>query len=54
MFYHLLRKEGGPHQNRFCLIYRKYGEIKFASIPTMTRIDNPIEDQTDITSVTPF
>lgn len=54
MFYHLLRKEGSPYQNRFCLIYRKYGEIKFAPLPAMTRIDNPIEDQTNFTSVTPF
>lgn len=54
MFYDLLRKEGSPYQKRFCLIYRKYGVIQVASIPTMTRFDNPIENQTDITSVTPF
>lgn len=54
MFYDLLRKEGGPYQKRLCLIYRKYGVIQVASIPTMTRFDNPIENQTDFTSVTPF
>ena len=54
MFYHLLRKEGSRYQTRLCILYREFGKIKFAPIPAMTRIDDPIEDQTNFTSVTPF
>lgn len=54
MFYDLLCKEGSPYKTRLCIVYREFGNIKFAPISTMTRIDNPIENQTDITSVTPF
>jgi hypothetical protein len=54
MFYHLLRKTGGPHQKRFCIIYREFGVRKFASIEALTRFDDASEDKTDIMAVLPL
>ncbi|WP_222944369.1 hypothetical protein [Pseudomonas lurida] len=54
MFYHLLRKTGGPHQKRLCIIYREFGVRKFASIEALTRFDDASEDKTDIMAVLPL
>lgn len=54
MFYELLRKAGGPHQKRLCIIYREFGEIRFACINALTRFDDPIEDKTEFLAVTPL
>lgn len=46
----LLRKAGGDHQTRLCILYRRFGELKFATLP-FTRFDDAIEDETDIFAV---
>lgn len=52
--YELLRQAGGPHRKRFCVVYREFGQLKFAPIGALTRIDDPEDDKTDIFSVTPL
>lgn len=47
----VLRRAGGPHQTRLCIIYRRFGHPKFASLPGLTRFDSALEDATDILSV---
>ncbi len=54
MLYHLLRKNGGPHQKRLCIIYREFGVRKFAPIEALTRFDDASEDKTDIMAVLPL
>jgi len=53
-FYHLLRREGSIYQRRLCVTYRENGKISFASIPALTLIDDPTNDQTDIFAVPPL
>jgi predicted amidohydrolase len=45
----LLRRSNSPHQNRLCVLYRRYGELKFAQLP-VTRFDDALMDQRDILS----
>lgn len=54
MFYNLLRKAGGPHQKRLCILYREFGMRKFAPIDALTRFDDALEDKTDIMAVPPL
>lgn len=49
----LLRRAGGPHQNRLCVFYRRFGELKFAQLPGITRFDDGLMDERDILSVDP-
>lgn len=49
----LLRQTGGPNQTRLCVCYRHFGELKFAPLPGMTRIDEALMDERDILSVDP-
>lgn len=44
----LLRREGGPDCVRVCVAFRRYGAVTFASLPGLTRFDDPLQDQTDI------
>lgn len=46
----LLRKAGGPYQTRLCVLYRRFGEVKFPSLP-LTRFDDALDDETDILAV---
>ena len=46
----LLRKAGGVHQTRLCVLYRRFGELRFATLP-FTRFDDAMEDETDILAV---
>ena len=48
----LLRKAGGDDQKRLCVLYRRFGELKFATLP-LTRFDDALEDETDILAVQP-
>jgi predicted amidohydrolase len=52
--YELLRQAGGPHQKRFCIMYREFGELKFAGISALTRFDDPSEDKTEFLAVAPL
>jgi hypothetical protein len=54
MFYDLLRKAGGPHQKRLCIMYREFGKVRFAPINALTRFDDPIEDKTEFLAVPPL
>lgn len=49
----LLRRAGGPHQNRLCVFYRRFGDLKFAPLPGITRFDDALMDERDILSVDP-
>jgi len=53
MLIDLLRRAGGPHQTRLCVLYRHFGELKFASLASLTRFDDAMTDQTDILAVNP-
>jgi hypothetical protein len=53
MLYQLLRRVGGAHEKRFCVVYSRFGEQKFAAIPGLTRFDDALEDATDILAVQP-
>lgn len=46
----LLRRQGGDDQKRLCLAYRKYGVLKFAGLPGLTRYDDALLDERDILS----
>jgi hypothetical protein len=48
---HLLWRAGGPHQLRLCVIYREFGELKFAPLEGLTRFDEALDDRTDIFAV---
>jgi predicted amidohydrolase len=54
MFYDLLRKAGGPHQKRLCIMYREFGQPKFARIDALTRFDDAMEDKTEFLAVPLF
>lgn len=54
MFYELLRQAGGPHQRRLCVVYREFGQPKFAPIPALTRFDDAMEDKTDFMAIQPL
>lgn len=54
MFFNLLRRAGGEHQHRFCLMYREYDQMRFVPISPLTRIDDGLDDRTDLAAVTPF
>lgn len=54
MLYELLRKAGGPHQKRLCIVYREFGAVRFARINALTRFDDPAEDRTEFLSVPPL
>lgn len=51
MLINLLRRAGGVNQTRLCILYRRFGELKFAALPGFTRFDDAIGDETDIMSV---
>jgi predicted amidohydrolase len=53
MLIDLLRQAGGPHQTRLCVLYRRFGELKFAPLPGMTRFDDALMDERDILSADP-
>lgn len=53
MLIDMLRRAGGPHQTRLCVLYRRLGELKFALLPGMTRFDEALMDERDISSVDP-
>lgn len=50
---HLLRRAGGPHYRRLCVMYREFGQLKFAPLPALTRFDDALDDLTDILTVNP-
>ena len=54
MLYELLRQAGGPHQTRLCIIYREFGQPRFAPIAALTRFDDAMEDKTDFMAVPPL
>jgi hypothetical protein len=54
MLYELLRQAGGAHQKRLCILYRQFGQLKFAPIPALTRFDDATEEQTDFMAVQPL
>lgn len=54
MLYELLRKSGGQHHQRLCIIRRQHGQIQFVQIPALTRFDEANLDQTEITAVHPL
>jgi hypothetical protein len=49
----LLRRSGGNFQKRLCVVYRKFGELHFANLPGLTRFDEALLDERDITSADP-
>lgn len=52
--YELLRKAGGQHQQRLCIIRREHGQLQFVQIPALTRFDEANLDQTDFTAIHPL
>lgn len=52
--YDLLRKAGGQHQQRLCIIRREHGQPQFVSIPALTRFDEASPDQTEFTTIHPL
>lgn len=54
MLYELLRKAGGDHQKRLCVMHREHGQLKFAQIEALTRIDEPDAPMTEFTAVHPL
>jgi hypothetical protein len=52
--YELLRKAGGQHQQRLCIIRREHGQLKFVQIPALTRFDEANLDQTEFTAIHPL
>jgi hypothetical protein len=48
----LLRRSNSPYQNRMCVLYRRYGELRFAQLP-VTRFDDALMDERDILSANP-
>lgn len=52
-FVELLRKAGGHYKDRLCIVYRRFGELKFAQLP-FTRIDDALGDETDLLAVQPL
>lgn len=52
-FVELLRKAGGRHKDRLCIVYRRFGELKFAQLPS-TRFDDALGDETDLLAVQPL
>jgi predicted amidohydrolase len=52
--YELLRKAGGEHQQRLCIIRREHGQLRFVQIPALTRFDEANLDQTEFTAIHPF
>lgn len=52
-FVELLRKAGGLHKDRLCIMYRRFGELNFALLPS-TRFDDAINDETDLLAVQPL
>lgn len=49
----LLRRAGGPNQTRLCVLYRHFGQLKFAALSGLTRFDDAMTEQTDILAVDP-
>lgn len=49
--FELLRRAGGPWRDRLCIMYRKFGELRFAEISALTRYDDAIKDKTDFTAI---
>jgi hypothetical protein len=54
MLYELLRQAGGPHWKRLCIVYREFGQTRFAPIAALTLFDDAMEDMTDIMAVQPL
>jgi hypothetical protein len=52
--YELLRKAGGQHQQRLCVIRREHGQLQFVQIPALTRFDEASSDQTEFTAIHPL
>lgn len=52
-FVDLLRKAGGRHKDRLCIVYHRLGELKFAPLPS-TRFDDALGDETDLAAVQPL
>lgn len=52
--YELLRKAGGQHQQRLCIIRREHGQLQFVQIPALTRFDEANLDQTEFTAIHPL
>jgi hypothetical protein len=52
--YELLRKAGGQHQQRLCIIRREHGQPQFVPIPALTRFDEASPDQTEFTTIHPL
>jgi len=48
----LLRRYNRPNPNRTCVLYRHYGELRFAQLP-VTRFDDALMDERDILSANP-
>jgi len=53
MLIDLLRRAGGPHQTRLCVLYRRFGELRIAPLPGITRFDDALMDERDILSADP-
>jgi hypothetical protein len=47
----LLRREGHPYCYRLAVCFRRHGQLKFAQLPALTRIDVSSGDLTDFTEV---
>lgn len=46
----LLRRQGANEDKRLCLVYRKYGELRFDRLSGLTRFDDALLDERDILS----
>ena len=51
MLINLVRRAELGDQKRIAVLYRKYGELKFADMPGLTRYDDAQEDETDLAAV---
>jgi len=54
MLCELLRKAGGPHQKRLCVIRRDHGQVQFVALPALTRFDEANLEMTDIAAIHPL
>jgi hypothetical protein len=52
--YELLRRAGGQHQKRLCIVRREHGQVQFVQIEALTRIDEADLEMTDIAAIHPL
>lgn len=51
MLINLVRRVETSDQKRIAVLYRKFGDLKFADMPGLTKYDDAQEDETDIAAV---